>query len=142
MKKTFLLSMIVVFCACSNETGDKNNDAGATEANAEVEKRREDSLAAAAANTAAADREKGIELIAQSDCLTCHKVDEKLVGPPYREVAQKYNLDDTTRNRLAEKIIKGGVGVWGNIPMPPHPQISEGDAKSMVNYILSLKQQQ
>ena len=142
MKKTFLLSMIVFFCACSNEAGDKNNDAAATEANEEVEKRREDSLAAAAANTAAADREKGIELIAQSDCLTCHKVDEKLVGPPYREVAQKYNLDDTTRNRLAEKIIKGGVGVWGNVPMPAHPQITEGDAKSMVNYILSLKQQQ
>src|SRR5688500_974554 len=142
MKKTFLLSMIVVFCACSNETGDKNNDAAATEANAEVEKRREDSLKAAAENTAAADREKGLELIAQSDCLTCHKVDEKFVGPPYREVAQKYNLDDTTRNRLADKIIKGGVGVWGNIPMPPHPQIPEGDAKAMVNYILSLKQQQ
>ena len=142
MKKTFLLSMIVVFSACSNEAGDKNNDAGTTEANAEVEKRREDSLKQAAENTAAADREKGIELIAQSDCLGCHKVDEKLVGPPYREVAKKYNLDDTTRNRLAEKIIKGGVGVWGNVPMPAHPQITEGDAKSMVNYILSLKQQQ
>ena len=142
MKKTFLLSMIVVFCACSNETGTNNNDASATEANADIEKRREDSLAAAAANTAAADREKGIELIAQSDCLTCHKVDEKLVGPAYREVAKKYNLDDTTRNRLAQKIISGGAGVWGNIPMPPHPQITESDAKSMVNYILSLNQPQ
>jgi cytochrome c len=140
MKKSFLISMIVVFCACSNQTSDGNNDAAATESNAEIEKRREDSLAAAAANTAAAEKEKGIELIAQSDCLTCHKVEEKFIGPSYKEVAAKYNNDDTTRNRLAQKIITGGSGVWGQVPMTPHPQITEADAKTMVGYIMSLKQ--
>jgi cytochrome c len=140
MKKAFFLSLIVVFCACSNEAGDKQSDAASAESNAELEKRREDSLAAAAVNTAAAEKEKAMELIAQSDCLTCHKIDEKHIGPAYRDVANKYNKDDTTRNMLAQKIIKGGKGVWGEVMMSPHPQISEADAKTMVGYILSLKQ--
>lgn len=86
-----------------------------------------------------ADEEKGIELIAGSDCLTCHKVNEKAIGPSYQDVANKYTTDDATISDLAGKIIKGGSGVWGEVPMTPHPQVSEDDAKIMVKYILSLK---
>lgn len=82
---------------------------------------------------------KGLALIGGSDCLTCHKIDDKLTGPAYRDVANKYNGDDTTVNRLAAKIITGGSGVWGTIPMTPHPTLSLDDAKAMVQYIMLLK---
>ena len=79
-------------------------------------------------------------LIAKSDCLTCHKVDEKLTGPPYRDVANKYaDLPDTIVTHLADKIRSGGSGVWGEIMMLPHPAISQADAEAMVKYILLLK---
>ncbi|MHB1179718.1 MAG: c-type cytochrome [Daejeonella sp.] len=83
--------------------------------------------------------EKGEELIKQSDCLTCHKVDLKIIGPAYQEVAAKYPATDENIDLLAGKIIKGGAGNWGDIPMTPHPTVSNDDAKEMVKYILSLK---
>jgi len=83
------------------------------------------------------DYQKGLELISKSDCLTCHKIDEKLIGPAYREVANKYTDKDVAM--LAEKIIKGGSGVWGQIPMTPHPAVSQADAEQMVKYVLLLK---
>ena len=79
----------------------------------------------------------GAQLIAKSDCGTCHKEQEKLIGPAFVDVAKKYSSSDV--DTLANKIIKGGSGHWGTVPMSPHPTISEADAKSMVNYILSLK---
>jgi len=82
---------------------------------------------------------KGEKLIAKFDCLACHKVDQKVVGPAYQEVAQKYEFNDKNVTYLAGKIIKGGAGVWGQIPMTPHPQVSEGDAKEMARYVLSLR---
>lgn len=84
--------------------------------------------------------QEGLELISKSDCLTCHKVDEKLTGPSYREVANKYaSQAPGVIPELAEKIVKGGSGVWGEVPMLPHPAISQGDAEKMVKYILLLK---
>ena len=80
-----------------------------------------------------------MELIAKSDCLTCHKVGEKLIGPSYKDVAAKYESNDENIAMLAGKIIKGGQGVWGQIPMTAHQQLSEADAKQMVKYILLLK---
>ena len=86
------------------------------------------------------DYVKGLELIGQSDCLTCHKVNEASTGPAYALVAEKYsNAADTTINRLAKKIIAGGAGDWGTVPMTPHPQLSEADATQMVKYVLLLK---
>ena len=86
------------------------------------------------------DYKKGLGLIAKSDCLTCHKVDDELTGPPYREVANKYaGLPDTIVAHLAGKIIKGGNGVWGETYMTPHPTVSQEDAEAMVKYILLLK---
>lgn len=85
------------------------------------------------------DPGEGEGLIAKSDCLACHKIQAKLVDPAYREVAQKYPLDEATVQTLADKVIKGGTGVWGQLPMTPHPQLSREDARKMVAYILSLK---
>lgn len=86
------------------------------------------------------DYQKGLALIGQNDCLTCHKVDETLTGPPYREVANKYaGMSDTIVTHLAHKIIQGGMGVWGSVYMTPHPGVSQEDAEAMVKYILLLK---
>ncbi|OMP81294.1 MULTISPECIES: c-type cytochrome [unclassified Chitinophaga] len=82
---------------------------------------------------------KGAGLIAQSDCLTCHKVDMKVVGPAYKEVAAKYEASEANIEMLADKIISGGSGHWGEIPMQAHPNVSKDDAKEMVKYILALK---
>ena len=84
--------------------------------------------------------QKGLELISKSDCFTCHQIDDKLTGPPYREVANKYaGLPDTIVSHLAQKVITGGSGVWGQIMMTPHPAVSKEDAEAMVRYILLLK---
>ena len=81
----------------------------------------------------------GKALIAQSDCLGCHKEQGKLVGPGYSEIALKYQSDEKVISMLADKIIGGGVGNWGEIPMTAHPQITQADAQAMVEYILTLK---
>ncbi len=92
-----------------------------------------------AGTTALPDADKGAKLVAQSDCTACHRNDQKLVGPAYEAVAQKYEVNEKTLDYLAEKIIKGGKGVWGEIPMTPHPNMSEEDAKAMAQYVMSLK---
>lgn len=81
----------------------------------------------------------GKALIARSDCSGCHKEQDKLVGPSYKEIALKYQNDTEVSSRLAEKVIKGGKGNWGEVPMTAHPQIIQADAEEMVKYILSLK---
>lgn len=86
-----------------------------------------------------AELEEGKILISKSDCLACHKVDVKLLGPSYKDVAKKYPATEANYNLLSQKIIKGGSGVWGNIPMAPHASLKADDAKKMVRYILSIK---
>ena len=86
----------------------------------------------------AAELEEGKGLLAKSDCLACHKVDTKLIGPAYNEVAKKYPATEANYNALADKVIAGGSGVWGATAMTPHPQLSKADVKKMVQYILSL----
>lgn len=86
------------------------------------------------------DYQKGQAIIAKNDCLTCHKVDEKLIGPTYREVANKYaGTSDTIVPYLAHKIMKGGTGTWGQVPMAAHPNLSEADAIALVKYVLLFK---
>lgn len=86
--------------------------------------------------------EKGLQLVANSDCLTCHKIAEPLTGPAYKAIANKYPDNSETVSLLSAKIINGGSGNWGPVMMLPHPQISKQDAESMVKYILSLKDPQ
>jgi cytochrome c len=136
MKRTFIL----LFCstlafACGNST-----DKAATQ--------KTDTASSAAASSSSSTvtpaGEKGLELIGASDCTTCHRLDKSgagaNIGPAYSEVAAKYApAADSTVDRLVSKIIKGGTGVWGTVPMTPHPALSPADVKTMVTYILSLK---
>jgi len=82
---------------------------------------------------------KGVELTANSDCFTCHKIDEKNIGPAWRDVAAKYAGQDTAVKYLAHKIINGGSGVWGEVPMASHPTFSQEDAETIAKYVLLLK---
>lgn len=79
----------------------------------------------------------GKALISGGDCLACHQEQQKLVGPSYAEVAKKYKESDVAK--LAKKVIDGGSGVWGPIPMAPHASLTQKDAESMIHYILSIK---
>jgi len=79
------------------------------------------------------------ELAQAKNCLACHAVDSKVVGPGFKEVAAKYAGDKAAAATLATKIIAGGSGVWGAIPMPANPQVKEPDAKKLATWILSLK---
>jgi cytochrome c len=83
--------------------------------------------------------EEGELLIVKSDCIGCHNKENKIIGPSYLDIAAKYPSNDENIALLAGKIIKGGKGVWGTIPMTPHTKITEDEAKAMASYILSLK---
>ncbi len=93
----------------------------------------------ASEETASADNslEAGLALIEGSDCRTCHQNDTRVIGPSYKEVAEKYSEEDI--DVLVSHIIDGSVGIWGEIPMTPHLDLSEEDARLMVKYILSLE---
>lgn len=86
------------------------------------------------------DYQRGLALIGKSDCFTCHAINDKINGPAYADVASKYaGAPDTIVTHLAKKIIQGGSGVWGEIPMTPHATLSQEDAEAMVKYVLLLK---
>ncbi|MDB5190994.1 MAG: hypothetical protein JWQ96_557 [Segetibacter sp.] len=85
------------------------------------------------------DVERGLQLVANSDCLSCHKISEPMTGPSYKAIANKYQDNSENISSLVKKIIIGGSGVWGQVMMTPHPQVSKQDAETMVKYIFSLK---
>lgn len=155
MKRTLLvlgcLAIFMASCAspeeraAANKAADSANtsaSAPATEATTpatDTAAKEETPAPAAPAPAASAEKGKGEALIAKSDCLACHNKTQKLVGPAYINVAGKYPATEENIDHLADKIIAGGQGVWGAIPMTPHPTLSKDDAKEMVKYILSLK---
>lgn len=141
MKKTFiLLGICSIILACNSGNSDSATDtsAGANQS-ASAQQPNADTNVNKIGTSSAGASGNGEELINKSDCLTCHKVDIKLLGPAYQEVAAKYEATDENIEMLAKKIIEGGGGVWGDLPMSPHPTLSTGDAQEMVKYILSLK---
>lgn len=81
----------------------------------------------------------GKQLISKSDCKSCHTEKAKLVGPSYKDIAVKYPSNSKNIALLADKVIKGGSGAWGQIPMAPHPQINKKEAEEMIKYILTVK---
>jgi cytochrome c len=81
----------------------------------------------------------GADLAKKNNCLACHAVDHKVVGPSYKDVAKKYKGDKTAEAKLVAKVKKGGSGVWGSVPMPPNPQVSDADLKTIVQWILASK---
>jgi len=86
---------------------------------------------------AAVDAAKAKALAQSKNCLACHAVNQKLVGPAYVEIAKKYKGNKDAGAMLIKKVINGGGGVWGTIPMPPNP-VKEDEAKVLVEWILSL----
>ena len=92
-------------------------------------------VAAAAAAPALANQ----ELAQKKNCLACHAIDKKVVGPAYKDVAAKYAGQKDAVSKLAEKIMKGGAGVWGPVPMPANTQVNEAEAKQLAAWVLSLK---
>ncbi|MBX3610294.1 MAG: c-type cytochrome [Hydrogenophaga sp.] len=96
-------------------------------------------LIMAAMTTLAAPAMADEALAKAKNCMACHAVDKKLVGPAYKDVAKKYAGDAKAADMLAAKIMKGGSGVWGAIPMPANPQVSEAEAKKLAGWVLSLK---
>jgi cytochrome c len=79
------------------------------------------------------------ELAKKNACTACHQVDKKVVGPAFKEVAAKYRNDKAAEAKLVDKVKKGGVGVWGQVPMPPNTQVPDAEVKALVKWILSLK---
>ena len=73
------------------------------------------------------------------NCLSCHAIDKKIVGPAYQDVARKYAGQKDATDKLAAKILKGGAGVWGAVPMPVNKQVSEDEAKRLAVWVLTLK---
>jgi len=159
MKKVFLLlSACALLAACdSGYKPDGADQATATKATDKADPLKQDSTTGT--NLTAVDNQmqvdtastkigtattgtpeaKGAKLMAAADCASCHRERDKLLGPAYTAVAQKYPATPANVNMLATKIIKGGSGHWGDIAMTPHPALSQSDAQEMVRYILALK---
>lgn len=149
MKKITILTIsalcsIIVACGSGNSQSDKisNDSSTATDQtavahNSEAVQDTTGSIGTEDTGTSVSSSSAGAQLIAKNDCLSCHKEHDKLVGPSYAAVAQKYKSADI--DKLANKIIQGGAGSFGDIPMSPHPSLSVTDAKEMVKYILTIK---
>lgn len=135
MKNGLLTVMILslVLTSCSDKKSAETTEP-TTESNIMLEEPKPIDSSAIAATT---PEDEGLKLIEGADCLSCHKIDAKLVGPSYQDVASKYT--DADIDHLATKIIEGGKGIWGDIPMTAHAGMSKENAQKMVKYILSLK---
>ena len=133
MKKSFIIfGLALAISACGN---NKSNNSSGTDSTVTTT-----TTSSSTQNTSVAVKDTlGEALIQKNDCLTCHKLDQKIIGPAYVDVANKYTASPAVIDTLANKIIKGGSGNWGNIAMSPHPNLSMTDAQAMVKYILSLK---
>jgi len=129
--KKYLVSIALlgILAACGGGSGDKKSA---------------DSTASASSSSggdisANPDYKAGLGVIKSSDCFTCHDIATKKIGPAYQDVANKYAGVDTAVDYLAKKVVAGGTGVWGQIPMAPHPALSLDSAKIAVKYVLLLK---
>lgn len=79
------------------------------------------------------------DLAQKKNCMACHATDKKIVGPAYKDVAAKYAGQKDAVAKLAEKIQKGGSGVWGPVPMPPNAQVNADEAKQLATWVLTVK---
>jgi cytochrome c len=96
-------------------------------------------IALAMTLSAAAPAMADLALATSKNCMACHAVDKKMVGPSYKDVAAKYAGQKDAVDKLAAKIIKGGSGVWGPVPMPANAQVSDADAKKLAAWVLTQK---
>ncbi len=138
MKKLFLMialsamtTVSITSCGSKKEETKEEKDAYGDYETAEPKKDSSADLIA-----------QGKVLVESSDCKTCHHSTNRIIGPSHTEVAQKYEFTKANVGLLAGKIINGGSGVWGEIPMSPHADISTADAEKMAMYVLSLDGEQ
>ena len=96
-------------------------------------------MSVAGGASAALDNTAAEAMMKKDGCVACHAIDKKVIGPAYQEVAAKYKGDKDAATKLVDKVKKGGVGVWGQIPMPPNAQVPDADVKELVAWILTLK---
>lgn len=96
-------------------------------------------LVAAVASMAALPARASADLAQKKNCMACHAADKKLIGPAYKDVASKYAGQKDAADKLAQKIMKGGSGVWGAVPMPANPQVSDAEAKQLATWVLTVK---
>ena len=94
-------------------------------------------LATGALGTAHADVGDGLKVARSNACMGCHAVDRKLVGPSFKDIAARYKSDPQAVVKLSKKVKDGGSGVWGAIPMPAHPRLSDADLRSVVEWVLA-----
>jgi cytochrome c len=145
MKKAFFIlciSAVVTACGSNSSTKGGSDSTNAANQSAKAANSDADTVVTKTGTEGAggsAGSAKGESLIAAADCNTCHKVDTKIIGPAFQDVAAKYPASETNIETLAKKVIDGGKGNWGDIPMTAHPTLSLDDAKEMVKYVLSLK---
>ena len=97
------------------------------------------SLLIALTAVAAAPAFAQADLAQKKNCMACHAIDKKLVGPSYKDVAAKYAGQKDAVDKLAQKVVKGGSGSWGAVPMPANPQVTEAEAKQLVQWVLQQK---
>ncbi|WP_428330820.1 c-type cytochrome [Mucilaginibacter sp.] len=142
MKKIFIvLAICAVITACggSSKPGDGDSTTAANQTAKSAETNADTNATKTGTEKDAGALAPGAKLMAAADCNTCHKEDVKVVGPALKDIAAKYPATDENITTLANKVIAGGKGNWGDIPMSAHPSLSVSDAKTMVTYILSLK---
>ena len=96
-------------------------------------------LVAAVSTMAALPARASPDMAQKKNCMACHALDKKLIGPAYKDVASKYAGQKDAADKLAQKILKGGSGVWGAVPMPANPQVNEAEAKQLATWVLTVK---
>ena len=96
-------------------------------------------LATTVAAVAALPAQASPELAQQKNCMACHALDKKVIGPSYKDVAAKYAGQKDAADKLSQKIMKGGAGVWGPVPMPANPQVNDAEAKKLAAWVLTVK---
>ena len=134
----FAAIAILVACNSSSDTSAESTDTATTATTGDTT-----SAATTKDITQDPNYSAGMAIEAKSDCATCHKINERVVGPSFKEIAEKYaGVDDAMIDSLAGKVISGGAGNWGPTPMTPHPNLSKEDARTVVKYVLLLKDAQ
>lgn len=122
-----VLAMIAIVLACRQSTKETKGTASKT-----------DSLINNVASVAPSEYIEGATLITKNDCLTCHSIEKKVIGPSYMDIAKKYQFNEGNVDNLAHGIVYGSKGIWGEVAMTPHPNLHLEDAKLMVRYILTV----
>ncbi|MCX8019022.1 MAG: cytochrome c class I [Chitinophagaceae bacterium] len=122
-----LVSLVMISCGNGKNNAEKSNNTENVPATEDI--------------TWKPEYQEGLAIVSKPEnlCLPCHKIDEKLTGPSYRDVANKYENTEENVAMLAKKVKQGGVGVWGDVPMPANATITEEEAKKAVRYILLLR---